>query len=47
MYLQGVLNAVREVLESAQWDGIACIWSGRPIGIGQVRHHYKSVTFAS
>lgn len=46
MYLQGVLDAVREVLESAQWNGIIRSGCVLPVGLCQVRHDHESMTLA-
>lgn len=46
MYLQGVLDAVREVLESAKWNGITRSGCVLPVGLRQVRHDHESMTLA-
>lgn len=45
-YLQGVLNAVGEVLEGAQRDGFIRPRCLLPVRLCQVRHHHRSVTHA-
>ena len=39
-HLQGVLYAVREVLQGAQWDGILGAGLGRSIGLSQVGNYH-------
>lgn len=46
LYLQRVLDAVGEVLESAQRDSTAGSRFARPVGLCEVRNHHQGVTFA-
>lgn len=45
--LQSVLDAVREVLECAERDGILRTGFVWPIRLSQVRHHHQGMTFGS